>query len=578
MSLAPNLLYYGDNLDVLRERVATASVDLVYIDPPFNSNRAYNVIFAQHDVYDSGEAAQIEAFDDTWHWTPETDAHYKAAISGGVPAKAADALTAMRTLLGENDATAYLVNMAPRLVELHRVLKATGSLYLHCDPTMSHYLKMMLDAIFGPTNFRSEIVWRRTGAHGKTRRFGPVHDTIFFYSKSNAYTWNGARRPYMCGHVEEYFVEDARGWRTNYYGNVLTGSGLRGGESGKPWRGIDPSAKGRHWAIPGALLDEVPEDLSGLGQHEKMDRLFDLGLIKLVPGQAWPMYEHYITPEDGLSVSDIWAFQPYTGGTVFGTERGVDEDVRWLSPRDQERLGYPTQKPEGLLDRILRASSNPGDVVLDSFCGCGTTVAVAQRLGRHWIGIDITYLAVDLIEKRLRHTFGPTIAGTYAVQGIPRDLLGAQALFIDDPLDFERWAVSLVNGTPNEKQVGDKGIDGVIRFFTDAKGGTGRALVSVKGGKTVNPAFVRDLLGTVQTQNAEMGVLVTITKPTPGMNDAADHASTYTWPVNGENFPKIQLVTIADLLAGNRPKLPPTLTPYIKAQKFTAPPDQMSLG
>lgn len=245
-----------------------------------------------------------------------------------------------------------------------------------------HYLKVMADGIFGSPNFANEIVWRRTGAHNKSRRYAPIHDTILFYKKSDRATWNYPTRPYMRGHVQEYFVQEGDRWRTNYYGNVLTGSGTRGGESGKPWRGIDPTAKGRHWAIPKALLDEVDEDLSGLTQHQKLDRLYELGYIKIEPGQAWPMYEHYITPEDGTPVSDLWAFQPYTGGTVFGTDRGIDEDVRWLSTRDQERLGYPTQKPEGLLRRIIETSSDPGQVVLDPFCGCGTTLAVAQQLKR----------------------------------------------------------------------------------------------------------------------------------------------------------------------------------------------------
>jgi DNA modification methylase len=484
----------------------------------------------------------------------------------------------MRTLLGENDAMAYLVNMAPRLAELHRVLKPTGSLYLHCDPTMSHYLKVLMDTIFEPNQFRSEIIWRRTGAHGKSRRFAPIHDTIFFYSKSDAYIWHYPAKPYMRGHVEEYLVKNERGWHTNYYGNVLTGSGLRGGESGQPWRGIDPSAKGRHWAIPRALVDEVGEDLSGLGQHEKLDRLFELGYIKIEPGAAWPMYEHYLDPAQGLAVPDIWAFQPYTGGTVFGTEEGIDEDVRWLAPRDQERLGYQTQKPEGLLERIIEASTGPDNVVLDPFCGCGTTVAVAQRLGRRWIGIDVTYLAVDLIQKRLQDAFGESVADTFEVHGIPRDLPGAHALFDESPLDFERWAVSLVRATPNAKQVGDKGSDGVIRFFTDTKGTTGRSVVSVKGGKMIGPNFVRDLLGTVQTQKAEMGVLITMEEPTRGMKDAADHAGTYTWPVSGETFPRIQLATVGDLLAGKRPRTPSPLTPYIAAKRLQPPkPDQTSL-
>jgi DNA modification methylase len=296
--------------------------------------------------------------------------------------------------------------MAVRLVELHRILKPTGSLYLHCDPTASHYLKVVLDSIFGKSQFRNEITWRRTGGHGKAKRYAPIHDIILFYSKTDAYKWNATKRPYMKGHVEQYFIYDEKGWRTNYYGNVLTGSGLRGGESGKPWHGFDPSAKGRHWAIPGEIVEEIredtDEDLSVLGQHQKLDRLLELGYVKIIEGQAWPIYERYIKPEEGQTASDIWAYQPYTSGTVFGTDKGIDDDVRWLSPNDQERLGFQTQKPVGLLERIIKASSGTGDMILDPFCGCGTSVVAAPSLGRRWIGIDVTWLAIDKIERRLR--------------------------------------------------------------------------------------------------------------------------------------------------------------------------------
>ncbi len=241
------------------------------MDPPFNSNRSYNVLFGHKHGEDA--RAQIVAFDDTWTWAPETEQLYLEMLSGGAPGRVADALQAMHGLVGEGELMAYLVMMAARLVELHRVLKPTGSIYLHCDPTASHYLKILMDAIFGPARFRNEIIWRRTGAHGKTRRFGPIHDTILYYTKSDSYTWNPVSRPYMLGHVEGYFVQDAEGWRTNYYGNVMTGSGRRGGESGQPWRGFDPTAKNRHWAIPGALVEDAGQDFTGFSQHEKLDRL-----------------------------------------------------------------------------------------------------------------------------------------------------------------------------------------------------------------------------------------------------------------------------------------------------------------
>jgi DNA modification methylase len=424
--VADNLLFYGDNLDVLREHVGSGTIDLVYLDPPFNSNRSYNVIFAQQDTYQTPDAAQIQAFDDTWHWTPETDSQYQAAVSGGAPAKAADALVAMRTLLGENDAMAYLVNMTPRLIELHRVLKPTGSLYLHADPTMSHYLKMMGDAIFGPVNFRSEIIWRRSNAHNKvTRQYGPIHDTILFYSKGTDFTFHPGVRPYSKAYIEDRFkFHDERG---RYQLNYLTGPGTRKGQSGAAWRGFDPTRAGRHWAIPASLRDFLPNRGAGMTTEAQLEALLDQDLIvfpKKVGGQ--PMYKQYVGP--GVPYQDVWGYQPNTRGVLHESNEHIDEDVKWLEAED-EKLGFNTQKPVGLLTRILTTSSNPGDVVLDPFCGCGTTIEAAERLGRTWIGIDLTYIAVDLIAKRLLHTFGDDITATYEVHGIPRDLRGAQALF-----------------------------------------------------------------------------------------------------------------------------------------------------
>ncbi len=578
---AKNELHYGDNLEVLTAHPAwDGQIDLIYLDPPFNSNRSYNVLFGKSKGV-AGAQAQIQAFDDTWTWSPEVAQHYHELTTGGLPLRASDALEAMHKLLGESDVLAYMVMMTPRLVQLHRKLKDTGSLYLHCDPAASHYLKIMLDAIFGPDQFRNEIIWRRTGAHGKVKRYAPTHDVILFYTKTDDYKWRAPTKAFMQGHVDEYFVKDERGWRTNYYGNVLTGSGLRGGESGKPWKGIDPSAKGRHWAIPGALVDDLDEDLSAMTQHQKLDRLLELGHIKIIPGQAWPMYERYITPKDGTPAPDIWTYQPYTEGTVFESDEGIDADVRWLSPRDSERLGYQTQKPVGLLKRIIAASTDPGDVVLDPFCGCGTTIEAAQELDRHWLGIDITYISIDLIQKRLRGRYGDTIAATFTTDGIPRDMEGAHALFAKSPFDFERWAVSLVDATPNERQVGDRGIDGVAQFPLDNKDGKGKAIVSVKGG-ALNPAMVRDLLGTVEAQKAEMGILVSLERATRGVTDAAAHSGNFTATALGRSYPRVQVISIEELLAGKKPNMPTPFLPYIRSQrsfgeeqltmKFDAPP------
>lgn len=534
-------LFYGDNLAIMKQHVANESVDLVYLDPPFNSNRGYNVIFAHHDTTVSAEQAQIQAFDDTWRWTPTTEEQYSGYISGELPNQAADALTAFHTLLGENDAMAYLVNMAPRLVELHRVLKSTGSLYLHCDPTMSHYLKVLLDAIFGADRFVNEVIWKRSTAHSDTKQgskhMGRLHDTILVYAKSDAHTFNTEMLAYADAYVESKYRYIEEGTGRQYRLDNLTGPG--GAAKGNPQ--YEVMGVTRYWRYSRARMD----DLIAEGR-----------IIQTRPGTV-PQYKRYLDEMPGVSLQDVWV------------------DIDPINSRAAERLGYPTQKPLSLMERIVRMSSNPGDVVLDPFCGCGTTVDAAQKLGRTWLGIDITYLAVDLIEKRLRHTYGDDITKTYDVLGIPRDKAAALALFSKSPFDFERWAVSLVNGQPNQKQVGDKGIDGVARFPlgdpNQKKGGIGRILISVKGGKNVNPSMVRDLGGTVSTQKAEMGVLITNTPPTKLMLDEANHAGLYKHPSTGTTYPRIQIITVTDLLSGKKPFVPMTYLPYIAALKSASP-------
>lgn len=511
-------------------------------EPPFNSNRSYNVIFNRHDVTRDADAAQIQAFDDTWRWTPVTEQQYGAYVGGELPNEVADALRAFRTLLGENDALAYLVNMAPRLTELRRVMKSNGSLYLHCDPTMSHYLKVLLDAIFGAERFVNEVAWKRTGAHSSARKFGPVHDVILYYSKGDRPTWNTPRSEYTEEYLDKYYRFDDGDGRL-YWRNSLTAAGTRNGSSGQPWRGIDISATGQHWKFKTETLDEL----------DAANRIY------WPPKGGFPQIKRFRDALPGLAVGDVWT------------------DIDKINPVAAERLGYPTQKPVALLERIIGASSNEGDVVLDPFCGCGTTIDASIRLGRRWLGVDVTYIAVDLIEKRLLHTYGDDIKRTYDVLGIPRDRGAALALFSRSPFDFERWAVSLVGGQPNQKQVGDKGIDGVARFPLDARGTVGRVLISVKGGKQLNPAMVRDLGGTVTTQKAEMGVLITNTPPTRGMIDEANHAGTYQHPHYSDGFPRIQLITVDELLSGKRPQMPATILPYIQALRAKTPADQGSL-
>lgn len=562
---AKSWLFYGDNLDVLRQHVASASVDLVYLDPPFNSKRDYSILFKEKDG--KGSPSQIEAFEDTWTWNQESEEAYEELLYGDAPSRVKDALEAMRRLIGDSDMLAYLVMMTSRLLELHRVLKPTGSLYLHCDPTASHYLKLLLDAIFGPTCFRNEIIWRRTGAHRPSTQFGPIHDVVLFYAREpKGFYFKPLKTPYTKEHIATRYTLQADGrWKFTSGGNVLTGAGASDGESGKPWRGVDPSAKGRHWAVPGFVAEQMPAGFKSLGVLEQLEQAHAAGLIEFIPGQAWPQPVRYLdSSRDGIPAGDIWAYQPGTKGALV-TGGAIDADVAYLGPTSPERLGYPTQKPVGLLKRIIEASCPDDGVVLDPFCGCGTTVTAAQALGRRWIGIDVTTLAIDLIDTRLRDVFGEAARDDWEILGIPRDVGGAQALFNRSPLEFERWAVMMLGGTPNDKQVGDKGVDGWLRFPLK-KGVAGRIVVSVKGGAT-NPSHVRELDGTVKAQRAELGVLVTMNAPTRGMVDAANHTGSWEHPANGQKFPKIQIVSVPQIVAGERFDLPLIINAFKAARK-----------
>ena len=378
-----NLLYYGDNLDILRRYVKDETVDLVYLDPPFNSNTNYNVLFAEKDG--SRAASQIQAFSDTWTWSQESESVFAEIVTAG--GRTADCLQAFRTFLGECDMLAYLVMMAPRLVELRRTLKSTGSIYLHCDPAASHYLKMLMDAVFGPANFLNEVIWKRTSAHSGSKRWGPVHDVILFYAKSSAFHWNPIFQEYSDEYVEGFYrYTDDKG---RFQVDNLTGAGTRSGESGQPWRGVNPTDMGRHWAVPNkVLLETLGKENLSLTVQQKLDALDKQGLIYWPPKGKMPRFKRYLDKDAGVPIVDVVT------------------DINPIGAQAAERLGYPTQKPQALLERIISASSNPGDVVLDPFCGCGTTIAAAQALGRPWIGIDITHLAITLIKQRLKDSFG----------------------------------------------------------------------------------------------------------------------------------------------------------------------------
>ncbi|MFN0113471.1 MAG: site-specific DNA-methyltransferase, partial [Paracoccaceae bacterium] len=458
-----NHLYYGDNLAVLRDSIADGSVDLIYLDPPFNSNASYNVLFKGPQGTES--AAQIEAFDDTWHWNDSAEEAFGEVVRGG-NAAAATMLRAIRSFLGDNDMMAYLAMMAVRLIELHRVLKPTGSLYLHCDPTASHYLKILLDAVFGATVFRSEIIWKRTFAHGNvTKNYGDVTDTIFYYAKSDAYCWNQPFKQLdQAQRDQKYPKKDADGRR--WQSVTLRNPGVR------------PNLHYPYPASNGITYQPHPNGWSC--NLERMQRY-----------DAEKRLHYPTTPEGALRL------KMYEDESPGERIQNLWEDLPPLSSQSQERLGYPTQKPVALLERILNASSNPGDVVLDPFCGCGTTVHAAQKLGRQWIGIDVTHLAIGLIEKRLRDAF-PGVA--FRTHGVPQDLDGARNLAARGREDknyyfeFEKWALSLIAAQPGNlsKKGADKGIDGNIFFGAKHEG---RAIMSVKAGDNVGVAMIRDLRG-----------------------------------------------------------------------------------
>lgn len=551
--MAENFLYYGDNLDILRKNyIKDESVDLIYLDPPFKSNQDYNVLFAEKNGANS--KAQIMAFEDTWQWDQGAAEAYHEIVENG-PEKVSQAMQAFRMFLGENDMLAYLSMMAPRLVELRRVLKSTGSIYLHCDPTASHYLKMLMDAVFSPVSFNNEITWKRTSAHNDPGRWGRVHDVIFFYTKTNLHIWNSICQSYDESYLSvKYRNEDARG---KYRLGDLTGAGAtKDGESSKPWRGYNPTLQGRHWATPKKVLEGIlgKEKVANLTTHQKLELLDEHGYIYWTPrgkgGQAgFPQYKRYLT--GGVPIQDCVT------------------DIPPINSQAKERLGYPTQKPEALLERIIKASSNEGDLVLDPFCGCGTTINVAQRLNRNWIGIDITHLAITLIKNRLQDAFeGKAV---YKVIGEPVELQDAKQLAEDDKYQFQWWALGLVGARPIEEKKGaDKGIDGRIYFHDEPEGGkTKQIILSVKGGH-VTASQVRDLRGVVEREGASIGVFITLETPTQPMRKEAASAGFYESAHWNTKHPKLQILTIEELLQGKKIDYPApasTSTTFKKAPK-----------
>jgi site-specific DNA-methyltransferase (adenine-specific) len=533
MNLMPdNKLYYGDNLDILRRYIPDNSVDLIYLDPPFNSSRNYNVLFKDESGADSD--AQIVAFEDTWHWGPTAEATYHDIVTTA-PVRVSHMIGALREIIGTNQMMAYLVMMTARLVELHRVLKPTGSLYLHCDPTASHYLKMILDSIFGITNFRNEIIWQRTSSHNDSRKWGSVHDIIFYYTKSANFIWNQVYLDHDPNYVADFYRQkDDRGtYRLDHI--------IRSASMGKrpnlsyEYKGYTPEYG---WRVVREKLEAL--DADNRIQWSKTGR---------------PYLKRYLHEQKGTPI------------------KSVITDINPVGAQAKERLNYPTQKPVELLERIISASSNPGDVVLDPFCGCGTAIAAAQKLGRKWIGIDVTHLSIALQKYRLEAMFDLKAGADFDVVGEPEDLGGARQLAREDRYQFQWWALSLVRARPLGGEAGsrtgkkgsDRGIDGEINFIDDKSGRAKRVLVQVKSGK-VKSGDIRDLVGTLDREKAQIGVFITLEDPTRDMIAEAASAGFYESAMWGV-FPRLQILTISDLLGGAEIKMPRSVGTFKQAER-----------
>ncbi|MBV9657023.1 MAG: restriction endonuclease [Verrucomicrobia bacterium] len=535
-----NHLYYGDNLHVLREHLATESVDLIYLDPPFNSKRDYNLLFKAPSGQQS--EAQITAFEDSWHWGEQAEREFDEIIKGH-NTDLAQLMHALRSFLGQNDMMAYLTMMANRLVELHRVLKPTGSLYLHCDPTASHYLKIVLDGVFGKENFRNEITWKRrvgmSSAVHESNRFGIITDTILFYAKSDEALfhpqYNRDSSDYQEYIRERFTMVDKDGRR--YQATSLVNPAYRPNLIYE-YKGYKPPKNG--WMITKEKME----------QWDKENRLYfpenKEGRIRR---------KSYADELRGRPVQNLWA------------------DIPEINSQAEERLGYPTQKPLALLERIIEASSDEGDLVLDPFCGCGTAVHAAENLNRQWIGIDVTHLAISLIEKRLKDAFKHRQEQKlqFHIHGTPQDIAGARHLATlsehDGRYQFQYWAVSLVEAQPAQggKKGADKGIDG-LKFFYDVDGkGAHKAVVSVKSGK-LKADDVRALNHVREREGADFGFLLTLEPPTKPMQADAATAGLYESPT-GKKYPRVQLLTIENLLAGSERAEHPDAMPNTNFKK-----------
>jgi len=499
-----NQLFYGDNLEVLRNFVRDETVDLCYIDPPFNSKRNYNQIYNNVGKEDK---AQAQAFIDTWEWTNRSNEELLSIKQNQgrlLSSQAIALITGLEAVLGRSSLLAYLVSMTQRIAEVHRVLKTTGSFYLHCDPTASHYLKLICDAIFlgKGGEFQNEIIWIYKERELSKKHWNRKHDVIFFYTKSNKYCFN--------------------------YGEVML-----------PYSEYTLKNKFKY------------KDEKGFYRLRYKDGRND------PKEESEKTYRQYA--DKGVLPRDWF-------------------DIPILNQAAKERLGYPTQKPEVLLERIVKASSNEGDVVLDAYCGCGTTIAVAERLNRNWIGVDITYQAISLIIRRLEDSFGQDSLENLSLAGVPKDFESAIALANkkDDRIrkEFEKWMVLTFSNNRsiiNEKKGGDRGIDGISYVVDKDEKGIEvykQVIISVKSNKKLSPSVIRDLFGTMTREGAEMGYLLTL-YPMPNLVKEAAQYGLYENKAFGHKYPKIQVVDVQEIMQGLRMQLPISVEVLKKAERKT---------
>ena len=544
-----NRLYRADCKTVIEDLIKQGvRVDLIYLDPPFNSNRTYSMLFQNNGV-----TAQQKAYHDMWDFTDSTRQlvlDFRSELdTWDLSDSFKDFIRAWLNILESGTSQDrkllnYLMYMTQRLVVLRRVLKPTGSIYFHCDPTASHYIKVIMDGIFGRDNFRNEIVWKRTYAHNRAKRWGPIHDIILFYSKKGGFTWNRVLQDHDPDYLDTYYTkEDDKG---RFQDISLTGPGQRDGSSGQPWRNIEPG--GRHWELPPdrSLPDwfVFPDGYSDRNCQERLDILDGQNLIYWPPTGTMPRFKRYASVAEGNPVQDIIV------------------DVRPAGRK--ERLGYETQKPVKLLERIIASSSNPGDVILDPFCGCGTSIEAAHRLGRQWIGIDISGPAVDEIEARLaKHGQYPKTHFD-VLEGNPETIDEYRRL---NAYEKQDWLIRRLNGLPNPRKSGDGGVDGDLDIHLgvdkDGRDKWGRVIFSVKTGKQRKPEHVRELIGTMRSERAQIGVLILDLEPTEKMEEAARKAKTLRYQQRTDMPPKeydrVQIVTAYEIIEGAKIDCPPTM-------------------